>query len=105
MNNDFTLGSLSQKKYTRTDHFNEKTNEYTHKVAQQQGLSTKTARKLVRKTIADGVGYNQGQLGASEVAGMLSRKERRALAKAEKKKFKPVYAGGEPTYISPVERD
>jgi hypothetical protein len=102
MNPEQLLQVLSKSQYTRTDYFRDKTHEYLEKVQEEQNLTGRFARQLVRKAIAGTVGYKVGELGLSEVGGMLSRKERRELAKEMKIDFVPVYNGSEPVYASPI---
>ena len=102
MNPETLLQNLAKSQYTRTDYFHDKTHEYLKKVQEQQKLTGRFARQVVRKAIAGTVGYKKGELGLSEVGGMLSRKERRALAKEMKIEFVPVYNGLEPVYVKPV---
>jgi hypothetical protein len=104
---------LSQSKYTRTDLFHQETKKETERLMKQGGkvvdqvdsngkvfkkgtpggLTHNTARQIARKNLAKRVGYAVGQLGSSEVVGLLTRKQRRTQAKKENVEFKPVYNG------------
>lgn len=94
------LSQPQTKPFTRTDYFNMQTKEYKNDVQQEQGLTGRFARQLVRRTIAGVVGYKVGELGASQFAKMASRKDRRQLAKLNKVPFVPVYNGNEPVYVN-----
>lgn len=84
------LQALSQSEYTRTNFISEQTQENLEDL-RKKGKTTKFTRKFVRQIAKKAMGYNFGNLGASNVAGIPSRKERRAVAKRLGVSFKPVY--------------
>jgi hypothetical protein len=104
---------LSQSKFTRTDFFNQETKKETERLMKQGGkvvdqvdsngkvvkkgtpggLTHNVARQIARKNLAKRVGYTVGQLGKSDVASSVSRKQRREEARKNDTEFKPVYNG------------
>lgn len=96
---EILLSNLAKSSYTRTDYFRDKTHEYLEKVKEEQNLTGRFARQVVRKTISGTIGYKAGKLGKSEVADVAPRKIRRELARVFNEEFKPVYNGAEPVYI------
>jgi hypothetical protein len=104
---------LSQSKYTRTDFFHQETKKETERLMKQGGkvvdqvdsngkvvkkgtpggLTHNTARQIARKNLAKRVKYTVGQLGKSDVASSVSRKQRREEARKKDIEFKPVYNG------------
>jgi hypothetical protein len=104
---------LSQSKYTRTDFFHQETKKETGRLMKQGGkvvdqvdsngkvvkkgtpggLTYNTARQIARKNLAKRVGYTVGNLGKSDVASSVSRKQRREEARKNDTEFKPAYNG------------
>lgn len=96
---EILLSNLAKSSYSRTDYFRDKTHEYLEKVKEEQNLTGRFARKLVRTAIAGTIGYKVGKLGKSDVADVAPRKIRRELARIFKEDFNPVYNGAEPVYV------
>jgi hypothetical protein len=104
---------LSQSKFTRTDFFHQETNKETERLMNQGGkvadqvdsngkvvkkgtpvgLTHNIARQIARKNLAKQIGYTVGQLGKSDVASSVSRKQRREEAHKNDTEFKPTYNG------------
>lgn len=63
---------------------------------QSKGLPYKTAKRIARNNVINKLGYIFGELGSSEVAGTVSRRERRNAARKTKESFLPMYNGGAP---------
>jgi hypothetical protein len=104
---------LSQSNYTRTDFFHQETKKEAERLMKQGGkvvdqvdsdgkvvakgtpggLTYNTARQIARKNLAKRVGYTVGQLGKSDVASSVSRKQRRGESRKNDTEFKPVYNG------------
>jgi hypothetical protein len=66
--------------------------ETTQKVMREMGAVSKGARKMVRDKIRRQLS-DVGKIGASQFASMPSRKDRKALAKAQGVPFEPQYNG------------